>query len=63
MKKYLYGVAAALVMISAASCSDFLERSPEDALSPASFWQSESDAYLAMTGCYNGLNYIYHSAD
>ena len=63
MKKYLYGVAAALVMISAASCSDFLERSPEDALSPTSFWQSESDAYLAMTGCYNGLNYIYHSAD
>ena len=63
MKKYLYGVAACLVMASAASCSDFLERSPEDALSPASFWQSESDAYLAMTGCYNGLNYIYHSAD
>ena len=63
MKKYIYGAAAALVIMSAASCSDFLERAPENALSPASFWQSESDAYLALTGCYNGLNYIYHSAD
>lgn len=37
------------------SCSDFLDRVPNDSLSPSTFWKSESDAYLAMTGCYNGL--------
>lgn len=33
-------------------CSDFLDRAPGDALSPATFWQTEADADLALTGCY-----------
>ena len=51
--------------MSAASCSDFLERAPENALSPASFWQSESDAYLALTGknCFIGGIRIDKAAD
>lgn len=62
MKKYIYGVAAALVTLTTASCSDFLERAPQDALSPATFWQTESDGYKALIGCYSGLNSIYHDA-
>lgn len=34
------------------NCSDFLERLPGDSLSPATFWKTESDADLALTGCY-----------
>lgn len=35
------------------SCSeDFLDRAPGDALSPATFWKTEADADLALTGCY-----------
>lgn len=34
------------------NCSDFLDRSPGDALSPATFWKTEADADLALTGCY-----------
>lgn len=60
MKKTIFGIIAAAVL-SVTSCSDFLERAPQDALSPATFWQSESDAYLALTGTYNGLNNIYHN--
>lgn len=39
-------------------CSDFLDRVPNDALSPSTFWKTESDANLAMTGCYNRLTPI-----
>lgn len=38
-----------------ASCSDFLERAPKDALSPSTFWKTENDAYLALVGCYDGF--------
>jgi len=60
MKKIIFGLIAALT-ITVTSCSDFLERSPQDALSPATFWQTENDAYLALIGTYNGLNNIYHN--
>ena len=60
MKKILFSVIAALLLV-ATSCSDFLDRAPKDALSPATFWQSESDAYLALIGTYNGLNSVYHN--
>jgi len=60
MKKVLYSVAAVALLFTT-SCSDFLERAPQDKLSPATFWQTEDDAYLALTGVYNSLNSIYHN--
>ena len=60
MKKYVYSVVALVVALTATSCSDFLDRAPQDALSPSTFWKTESDAKLALTGCYNGLDKIYH---
>ena len=59
MKKFLYSIVA-VTLLFFTSCSDFLDRAPQDALSPSTFWQSESDAYLALTGVYSGLNNIYH---
>lgn len=49
MKKYLYIFMSAFMLVS---CSDFLDRTPEDALSPTTFWKTEADALLALTGCY-----------
>src|SRR5690606_36472844 len=43
--------------IMASRCKDtWLDEQPLDQLSEGSFWQSESDALLALTGLYNGSN-------
>lgn len=34
------------------SCSDMLDKAPTAAISDATFWTGESDAKLALTGCY-----------
>lgn len=50
----IYGyILVALLLLS--SCSDFLDRDPEDSLSPSTFWKTEKDAYLALVGCYNSI--------
>ena len=54
MKKILVMMAAAAMMLSGCK-DDFLDRYPGDALSPATFWKTESDADLALTGVYNRL--------
>ena len=42
------------------SCSeDFLDRAPGDALSPSTFWKTEADADLALTGCYRQMGSPY----
>lgn len=48
MKKYIFLFISVLLV----SCSDFLDRNPGDELSPATFWKTEADAKLALTGCY-----------
>lgn len=45
----LTGVAAIL-----ASCSDFLDTIPHDALSPVTTWKTEEDAQKFVVGCYDG---------
>ena len=37
-----------------ASCSDFLDTAPLDALSPSTTWQTEQDAQKFAIGCYSG---------
>ena len=49
MKKYLSIIAAALLMGSFSSCSDFLDRYPLEELSDESFCNSEKDAEKAVT--------------
>lgn len=58
MKKFLINLILVLPILMS-SCADFLDRYPTDSLSPATFWQTEDDAYLAMVGCYNKLEPIY----
>ncbi len=48
-----------ILLILSTGCSDFLDRYPSDSLSPETFWNTEDDATLALTGCYYGLEYIY----
>lgn len=41
-------------MLFAASCSDFLDTVPADALSPQTTWKTEDDANKFAVGCYDG---------
>lgn len=50
MKLYQWILAGTLFLTS---CSGFLDREPNDALSPGTFFKTEEDAMLALTGCYN----------
>ena len=52
MKKYILLIVSVLTFTS---CSDFLDRYPNDALSPSTFWKTENDAKLALVGCYSGF--------
>lgn len=45
---------ALLCWLGLASCSDFLNTVPGNALSPETFWKTEADIKLAVTGCYEG---------
>lgn len=55
MKKYLSIIAAALLMGSFSSCSDFLDRYPLEELSDKGFWKTEKDAEMAVSNLYNVL--------
>jgi len=49
-------LALPLLALALNSCTeDFLDRVPTDALSSEIFWNTESDAKLALTGCYRQL--------
>ena len=38
------------------SCNDFLDKNPLDVLSNESFWATEAEVEMALTGCYSRLN-------
>lgn len=49
--KHIYTLAIAVALIFS-SCSDFLNTSPGGSTTPENFWKTESDAKLALVGCY-----------
>lgn len=52
----LYLFVAVLSILGFTACKkDFFDLTPRDQLSPGSFWQTESDAKAALTGCYASL--------
>lgn len=56
-KKFsLVGALSLLILIGQTGCTDWLNEQPLVQLSEASFWSSESDGLLALTGIYNGSN-------
>jgi starch-binding outer membrane protein, SusD/RagB family len=53
MTKNLIVFTLSMVMITMTGCEDFLDKQPLDKLSTATFWKTESDAMLALTGVYH----------
>ena len=54
MKRYILTLFIIIGFIS--SCSDdFLERTSPNSLADDNFWNNESDAHLALMGCYDAL--------
>lgn len=49
--KFIYLLSLSMLM----SCEGFFDRFPNDALSPTSFWKTQSDAEIALIGCYKGF--------
>lgn len=53
MKYISYKIVAILAITALSGCSDSsLDRLPEDQISSATFWTSEKEARLTLTGCY-----------
>lgn len=63
MKRFFKYCLLAVPTMFAGCSEDFLDRAPGDALSPATFWKTEADADLALTGCYNQLETPYGTGD
>jgi hypothetical protein len=56
-KKFsIIGILSMLLLVSQSGCQDWLDEQPLVQLSEGSFWNSEGDAKLALTGIYNGSN-------
>lgn len=56
MKKYINNVLIAFaLMATLGSCSKFLDRDPLDQISSGTFWTSQSEAEMALTGVYARL--------
>lgn len=52
MKTIKYILLSMVLALSMFSCNDMLELNPKDSLSSETFWKTEKDAKLAMTGVY-----------
>lgn len=53
--KYIY-VTLLVSGLLLSSCDDFFDTAPYDQLSPSTFWNTEEDAYSAVTACYDKWN-------
>lgn len=54
MKSICNYIILGALALTTASCSDFLDTVPNDALSPSTTWKDETDADKFLTGCYDG---------
>lgn len=59
MNKILYTALAALMLTGLSSCDDFLDKEPKTALSPNTFWKTESDLRLGLNNLYANMNRSY----
>ena len=55
MKKIFYVLMAVLAALAFVSCEDFLTKTPQTALSPSSFFKTESDLELWTNKFYNDI--------
>ncbi|MFV8347213.1 RagB/SusD family nutrient uptake outer membrane protein [Flavobacterium sp. ZB4P13] len=62
MKYISYKIVAILAITALSGCSeDSLDRLPQDQISSATFWTSEKEARLTLTGCYAYLEGSYYN--
>ena len=54
MKRFKNYIVLGMAALLGTSCSDFLDVTPKDALSPSTTWQTETDAKKFAIGCYDG---------
>lgn len=54
MKSICKYIVMGALALTTASCSDFLDTVPSDALSPSTTWKDATDADKFLTGCYDG---------
>ncbi|MCW3789279.1 RagB/SusD family nutrient uptake outer membrane protein [Plebeiibacterium sediminum] len=56
--KYLKYISIIIIALMAVSCGkDFLEKSPEDSINTANYWQTDEDAINAINGAYQPLQW------
>ena len=54
-KNYLLYIFVTALVVGFSSCSDFLDRYPQEELSDGSFWKTPKDAEMAVSNLYNYL--------
>ena len=54
MKRFKNYIVLGMAALLGTSCSDFLDVTPKDALSPSTTWRTETDAEKFAIGCYDG---------
>ncbi|WP_111707416.1 RagB/SusD family nutrient uptake outer membrane protein [Lutibacter citreus] len=60
--KYIYKVLFFTFLIALTGCSEeFLDKQPGDAISSETFWKTEGDAQMALTGVYSNLQTNFYS--
>lgn len=58
MKKFKIYILA-LSLLGMGACSDFLDSEPITELTDANFYRTPNDAFMALVGCYDGLQRVY----
>lgn len=53
--RFLKYILFILIVPAVISCEDYLDKQPTDQLSPATFWQTEQDATMALAGVYRSM--------
>ena len=55
MKHIRYSLIALLLFLGTSSCSDFLDRYPQDSVTNETYWKTESQLRAALYPCYDGF--------
>lgn len=55
MKHIRYSLAILLLLLGATSCSDFLDRYPQDSVTNETYWQTEDQLRAALYPCYESF--------
>jgi hypothetical protein len=66
IKYFKFFVIGIFLTVNTSSCSDFLDKNPLDQITSQTFWKSEAEASMALTGVYSRIRnypFIHKDAD